>query len=1403
MKIPTRSKSDTILFFEKENLDLINFNIKKLKHLKNEQNKKLHYLNKKIENIKNTIKEIDEGNCLFFKFNIVKEKEKGNIFKKYLKLILQFKISFDRKFFDVSITRQKYFINLNLEIILELYLDNKNKLKESLYIDKIKGKNLEFKLNEFEEIISILIKIEAINYFPEVKKKILKRFEKMFKEVLDFLENNEIDRKFWEFINYTFNAVLFTISSFSYFCDYYSIAINSLVDKLNRFIINYVRHTNMNAEADTDLLNNLNFIEKYTRIKGQYIKEFCYKYIESPIKTPAANSIDNTLQKRSSLFLRANTFANTDQPNTSVKDVYFSYDKFSSFGRVFFNNLLNLLESKSEKIVHFITYLDSEKNIFKKLKIKIKTSFIEIMLWKKYAYHHSIYNNYFKVNPQSIDKLLKIYFNSKLLFWKSNFLKKDGLEAKIIEEKCRICKNDFKIDQFIKHTYYCKEKSVFMSLYEKISLSIGRSVDKLINMKDILLTQDIFNSDGKLRKSLTGQEKLNIIFSPNIEYKKRLSAYLEKIPNVSDITILNKNNCVDLFDCLLKIISKEKQLRLESYERMPSKLIHLNSVIHFVIGIFCQKQNIELMKNTYDLFIKLFVNLMQNQIIIENLLTIKENFNDSKLKKYSSSDCVQPSITREVSRIIEKYNLKFSYFAQPQKSVYKSDKSFNKSTSLNYSNLEKHKDFFRLARPTMPDSSKISSSLTSVVLKNRMNLPEENDKSLSLFNQNSNKSGLMNNENNSTMSFFNRKVEKAKNDNIKSIANELKRQSFNENLKTRFTIIDKENENKSKTVKYTNNNLKNMNIGDLNKVEVDIVDSQLSNADLIDINANKNFSSLSKEDSIITIDSPYSNPDRSSFSTAEDSNKINMMFLPEEETIKNNQNNLKKSSSTSTNRKSLFKKSEQNSPNLELVEPPQIQDTDSNQIESQKRFINHFIKEYSDNQENDEKSVMSSSDDEETESEIESANGESQFDELIEIIDDYRNEHLDKKIENEIKVPNHTISIDDFKFLSYIGKGGYGYVNLYRKKDTGDLFAIKVVDLSKFESKNISKTIKRETEILNEIKHEFLVKCYYTFADKNSYYYVMEYLAGGDVDGYIEEVGFMPVEIIKVLAAEVIIAIEYLHNKDIIHKDLKPENILISNTGHFKLADFGLSDIKFKQNKFAINIINNHENSDDEPNENCSNENIGRKNSSGIIAIKHSSNQEIDNFKNSGYINVNIRKERKIATVKFKPNNVETSNNLPYKKINIPGTPNYTAPETIKGEQTTGAVDIWALGVILYELYTGKQPFRSDTRSKIYENILNMHIDWNLLEESVKGDTYALNLIKQLIVLDPQERLHNYEKIKSHEYFYGIYWDNLTNQDNKYLKGYVAKRMKNFKPKKLEDALHLKKSPNIDMLIGI
>ncbi len=81
---------------------------------------------------------------------------------------------------------------------------------------------------------------------------------------------------------------------------------------------------------------------------------------------------------------------------------------------------------------------------------------------------------------------------------------------------------------------------------------------------------------------------------------------------------------------------------------------------------------------------------------------------------------------------------------------------------------------------------------------------------------------------------------------------------------------------------------------------------------------------------------------------------------------------------------------------------------------------------------------------------------------------------------------------------------------------------------------------------MNEINHDCLVKCFYIFADETNYYFIMEFIGGGDLNMLINKYNLNN-DVVKLLVAEMILALNYLHSKNILHKDIKPENILITD----------------------------------------------------------------------------------------------------------------------------------------------------------------------------------------------------------------------------------------------------------------
>jgi len=103
--------------------------------------------------------------------------------------------------------------------------------------------------------------------------------------------------------------------------------------------------------------------------------------------------------------------------------------------------------------------------------------------------------------------------------------------------------------------------------------------------------------------------------------------------------------------------------------------------------------------------------------------------------------------------------------------------------------------------------------------------------------------------------------------------------------------------------------------------------------------------------------------------------------------------------------------------------------------------------------------------------------------------------------------------------------------------------------------------IKAEKAILEQIAHPFIVNLYASFQDTDRLYMLMEYVIGGELFSYLRKVGRFSAETSRFYAAEITLALEYLHSLNIVYRDLKPENLLIDSEGHMKITDFGFAKV--------------------------------------------------------------------------------------------------------------------------------------------------------------------------------------------------------------------------------------------------
>ena len=110
-------------------------------------------------------------------------------------------------------------------------------------------------------------------------------------------------------------------------------------------------------------------------------------------------------------------------------------------------------------------------------------------------------------------------------------------------------------------------------------------------------------------------------------------------------------------------------------------------------------------------------------------------------------------------------------------------------------------------------------------------------------------------------------------------------------------------------------------------------------------------------------------------------------------------------------------------------------------------------------------------------------------------------------------------------------------------------------------SKNQILHVRTEREILTTAKNPWIVNLRYSFQDETFLYLVMDYLPGGDLMSLLMQRNILSENETKFYIAELILAVESVHNLNCIHRDLKPDNILVNNEGHIQLSDFGLSKL--------------------------------------------------------------------------------------------------------------------------------------------------------------------------------------------------------------------------------------------------
>ena len=151
---------------------------------------------------------------------------------------------------------------------------------------------------------------------------------------------------------------------------------------------------------------------------------------------------------------------------------------------------------------------------------------------------------------------------------------------------------------------------------------------------------------------------------------------------------------------------------------------------------------------------------------------------------------------------------------------------------------------------------------------------------------------------------------------------------------------------------------------------------------------------------------------------------------------------------------------------------------------------------------------------------------------------------------------------EDFQILKLIGKGTFGQVFQVRKKDTGRICAMKVLSKKVIvQKKEVAHTLGERNILVRTAKTDspFIVGLKFSFQTPADLYLVTDYMSGGELFWHLQREGRFQEARAKFYIAELILALQHLHQHDIVYRDLKPENILLDANGHIALCDFGLS----------------------------------------------------------------------------------------------------------------------------------------------------------------------------------------------------------------------------------------------------
>ncbi|KAG5445395.1 3-phosphoinositide dependent protein kinase-1 [Clonorchis sinensis] len=291
----------------------------------------------------------------------------------------------------------------------------------------------------------------------------------------------------------------------------------------------------------------------------------------------------------------------------------------------------------------------------------------------------------------------------------------------------------------------------------------------------------------------------------------------------------------------------------------------------------------------------------------------------------------------------------------------------------------------------------------------------------------------------------------------------------------------------------------------------------------------------------------------------------------------------------------------------------------------------------------------------------------------------------------------------DFRFGKEIGQGSFSNVYVVREIASNAEFAMKVVEKQHVVRNKAVESVHMEKAVLTRVNHVFIIRLHYTFQDSSRLFFVLEYARGGELLTHLNRLTSFDLPCSRFYAAEILVALNYLHTQSIVHRDIKPENVLLTETMHIKLADFGsaiiLNDPKVKAPGFTGT---------------------------------------------PEYVSPEMLSSRSFAD--------ESSP---------------SSSQSFSFEDTAYLMDYWAFGCVVYQFISGRPPFRTEKHHHAYDifgQILGLSYKFLDGFDTVARDLVQKLLVINPMDRLGSPTNGGPVAVQEHLFFSGIDWDSLPNQ---------------------------------------